>query len=102
MGVDEHIQIIDCTPLATLTLLHVVSDVASNEATAVNSDVVEFEVMNEHQSRVPELRIGQGFAHLAGMMNEGQYIYWNPQPVPKTLRTVDRLRLYRRFELIRW
>ena len=102
LGVDEHIQIIDCTPLATLTLLHVVSDVASNEATAVNSDVVEFEVMNEHQSRVPELRIGQGFAHLAGMMNEGQYIYWNPQPVPKTLRTVDRLRLYRRFELIRW
>lgn len=102
LGVDDAIDIVDGIALANLTLLHAVGSNEVSDDTVVNGEEVEFEVMNEHESRVTELHLGQGLAHLASLMEGGEYIYWNPRSVPDSLRTVDRLRLYRRFELVRW
>lgn len=102
LGVDDAIEIVDGIALANLTLLHAVGSNDGSDDTVVNGEEVEFEVMNEHESRVTELHLGQGLAHLASLMESGEYIYWNPRSIPDKLRTVDRLRLYRRFELVRW
>ncbi|KAK5085523.1 hypothetical protein LTR05_004808 [Lithohypha guttulata] len=101
LGVDNSIIIWEGVPLTNLTMLYTVSDGTAVEDTIVNGEEVEFEVMNEHESRVPELYLGQGVAHFVNLMEGGDFIYWNPGAVPKNLRSVNRLRSYRRFELVR-
>ena len=88
--------------VAILTLLSTVSDGFSVEPNIVIGDEVEFVVMPEHESRTPVMVLGQAFAHLTELTEAGEYIYWHAGPVPEKLRTVDRLRLYNRFELVKW
>lgn len=103
LGVDDTIFVFDQTPLVQLTLLHTVSDdVGLDNDVVVNGDEVEFVVMDEYESRIPQLNLGTGFAHLAPLMEGGEYVYWNPGIVPESLRTLDKLRLYKRFELTMW
>lgn len=92
---------IDGVPIATLTLLYLVSDGASQ---AVSADEVELEVMHESEGRGLEIILGAGLVHVQGVMegSEGGCLWWSERGVPRGLRTVEGLRLFRRFELCRW
>lgn len=102
LGVDDHIMVVDGVALASVTLLHTISDGPSDNDKAVVGDEIEFEVMTEHEVRTPQLNFGAGCTHYARIMEAGEYIYWDPRSIPESLRTVERLRMYRRFELVRW
>lgn len=95
---------IDGVPIALLTLLYVVSD-GSTESVMV--DEVELEVMHEGESRGMEIVFGAGQVHLGEVMEGSREgcVWWSERGVPRGLvRTggVEGLRLFRRFELVRW
>ena len=102
LGVDDMIEEFAGIPITHLTLLYTVSDGLSAEASTVLGDEAEFVVMDEYERRTPTLVLGAAFAHFARIAEEGQYVYWSPRSVPENVRNVERLRLYRRFELVRW
>lgn len=102
LGVDDAIVEYLGVSIATITLLYTVSDGLSTGANIVVGDEIEFVLMDEHTSRTPLLVLGAGLAHFAQIAEEGEFIYWNPRAVPDNLRSIDKLRLYRRFELVRW
>lgn len=84
-----------------MTLLYTVSDDLTTEADTVLGNETEFVVLNEHESRTPLLVLGAAFAYLRRIVAEGQHIYWSPRFVPENARNVERLKLYKRFELVR-
>lgn len=96
LGVEDYITEYAGIPITNLTMLNTVED------DCVVGDEVEFVVMDEHEQRTPLLVLGAGLAHMKRLMQEGEYIYWDSQPVPEKLRTADKLRLFRRFEMVRW
>lgn len=92
---------IDNIPIATLTLLYTVSD---GENQSVMGDEVELEVMHEEDCRGMEITFGAGQVHI-GQVIEGSkegVLWWSERGVPRTLRTLDGLRRFNRFELSRW
>jgi len=102
LGIDDTTEEFAGVSITYLTLLYIVSDGLTTEADTVLGDEAEFVVMHEHESRTPLLVLGAAFAHLARIAEEGQYVYWSPGAVPENVRNVERLRLYRRFELVSW
>lgn len=102
LGVSDSIEEFAGTAITNLMLLYTISDGLSTEANTVLGDMVEFTVMDEHESRIPTIVLGAPSAYLARIAEEGQYIYWSPRHVPENVRVVENLRLYRRFELVRW
>lgn len=92
---------IDGVPIALLTLIYPVSD---GDSQTVLADEVELEVMHEGESRGLEIVFGAGQGHIAGVMegSEGGCLWWSERGVPRGLRTVESLRLFRKFELVRW
>ena len=99
LGVADSIIVYDQVPTAELTLLHAVSDEIDEGETVINGDQAEFVVMDEFESRVPLLSLGASLSHLADLMRERQSVYWSPRPVPENLRTIERLRACKYFEL---
>lgn len=102
LGIDDTTEEFAGFPITYLTLLYTVSDGLATEADTVLGDEAEFVVMDEHESRTPLLVLGAAFAHLARIAEEGQYVYWSPGAVPENVRNIERLRLYKRFELVSW
>lgn len=102
LGVYDTIEDFAGIPITHLTLLYTVSDGLSAEADTVLGDEAEFVVMDEHESGTPLVVLGAASVHLARIAEEGQYVYWSPGAVPENVRGLDRLRLFRRFELVRW
>lgn len=92
---------IDGVPMALLTLIYPVSD---GDSQTVLADEVELEVMHEGESRGLEIVFGAGHGHFAEVMegSEGGCLWWSERAVPRGLRSVESLRLFRKFELVRW
>lgn len=60
--------------------------------------------MHEGESRGLEIVFGAAQGHVGGVMEGGESgcLWWSERGVPRGLRTVEGLRLFRRFELVRW
>lgn len=90
---------VDHVPIATLTLLYTVDDGTSR---SVMGDELELEVMHDEESRSLEIRFAADQIMLRDVMDAAGELYWSERAVPRGLRTVESLRLFRRFELWRW